>query len=438
MNSIRSLLLIDSLDLGELIEQYRLFFLGLLPSVFILAIILEYFNKIEPLFLLKRALISILILTTITSIYHKSIDLSLNAADEMLNSQKHKNILLQDMLSSLKNWDKLNSSKKSFYKDSGAVSGTLSFLKYHLFDSFINDSFIVIVYFLSQLCFLILKLVYSLVYFLGYGLVGIPCLIYLFPNMGNILKGAIITFLWLLTLPHVLVFILSLIGSEINKGYISGEVIGGSIVGTALLLLMSLFIAFTPIITSMILNGSGISHAGGIIATLGANYVLSIPKSAGASSVGLIAGTGLGPKGAILGMAANGIAGIKNKVPPRVNRGSSSYSLALGDRSKNSLKNSSVKGNINSPNTEKGIEKNNHSSKRANLNNSTREGQPQIKSQSVVSSNSSRRISSGEVSKPNQNTKRYKKNVSNNSANRNTPPGSSSSRRGSYVDKPKK
>ena len=89
--------------------------------------------------------------------------------------------------------------EKDFFKERNAFTGALAFLKYHLFDSFVNDGFTITIYFITKLCFLILKVVYSLVYYLGYGLIGIPCLIYLFPSMGNVLRGAILS----LSLIHI-------------------------------------------------------------------------------------------------------------------------------------------------------------------------------------------------------------------------------------------
>jgi hypothetical protein len=297
-NMMKDLLLIQSLDLGLLIEKYRLFFIGLLPSVFVLAIVVEYFDRLEPFTLVKRAFISILILTTITSIYTQSIDASMSAADEVMQAQVSGNILMMDMFNGIQKWDQVRYDRKqhNFYKDKNALSGTLSFLRYHLFDSFVNDAFTVTIYFITKLCFLILKVVYSLVYYLGYGLIGIPCLIYLFPSMGNVLRGAILSYLWCLIVPHILVFVISLIGSEINRAYVSGQIIGGSMMGTALLFILTLFVAFTPLIGSMILNGSGISQAGGIIASIGANYVMNLPKTAINNGAMLLTGASLGPK----------------------------------------------------------------------------------------------------------------------------------------------
>ncbi|HAZ12827.1 MAG TPA: hypothetical protein DCY86_08575, partial [Bdellovibrionales bacterium] len=318
---IKDLLLIQSFDLSELIEKYRLFFLAILPSVFILAVIIEYFDRMEPLSLAKRALISILILTSITGIYSKSIDASMDMADEVLQTQSQDNLLLMDMFSGFKHWDKLNSDKngQEFYKDRSAFWGTVAFLKFHLFDSFVNDGFTVTIFFITKLCFLILKVVYSLVYYLGYGLIGIPCLIYLFPSMGNVLRGALLSYLWCLVVPHVLVFVISMIGTEINKGYVSGQIIGGSMVGTALLFILTLFIAFTPMIAAMILNGSGISQAGGIIATIGANYVMNLPRNSLNTSASLLMGGPLGPKATLAKNIAKGgyvfAKGFKDKMP---------------------------------------------------------------------------------------------------------------------------
>ena len=306
MNTINDLLLIQSFNLDKLIEDYRLFFLSILPSVFILACLIEYFDRMNLFELVKRAVIAVLILTTVSSFYKDSIDYSIEAANEKLESQKQGNILLMDMFDAIEHWDKLQSDKKGqpFYKDGNIASGTFAFLKYHMFEKFINDGFTITVFFIAKLCFVILKVVYSLVYYLGYGLIGIPVIIYMFPTMGNVLRGGIISYLWCLVVPHVLVFVLSMISTEINKGYLTGQIIGGSAIGTALLFVLTLFIAFTPLIAMMILNGSGIAQAGGVMATIGANYVMNLPRSVTNSAATLVSGGVLGPKMQMVGNAS--------------------------------------------------------------------------------------------------------------------------------------
>ena len=81
--------------------------------------------------------------------------------------------------------------------------------------------------------------------------------------------------------PHVLVFILIMIGNEISRGYLQGQVIGASIMGTVLVFVLALFIAFVPLITNFILSGVGISGAGGAVASIaaiGSGFVMSLPK----------------------------------------------------------------------------------------------------------------------------------------------------------------
>ena len=295
-NTVLDILLIQSFDLDGLIEDYRMFFLALIPSMFILSCLIEYFDRLDWLGALKRAVISILILTSVTSFYEDSILASIEAANSKLKSLKQTNILLMDMFEGGKYLDNSKPDSKQFYKDENAVSGSMKFLKYHLFDSFINDGFTISVFFISKICFLIIKVVYSLVYYLGIGLIGVPCIIYLFPTMGNVLRGAILSYIWCLVVPHILVFILSLVGSEINKGYVSGQIIGGSATGTALLFILAIFIAFTPLVAMMLVNGSGMAHAGGIIASIGANYAMNIPKSVTNSVATALTGGKLGPK----------------------------------------------------------------------------------------------------------------------------------------------
>lgn len=325
---IKPLLLIEGINLTDLMSEYKFFFLGLLPSIFLVAILIEYFDQLEPLMLLKRTLISILLLTSVESFYASSINASFEAADSMIQDQKGKNIFLMDMFDANSHLEGLqDKEQKSFFKENGVLAGTFAFIKYHLFDSFVNDGFTVTAYFIAKLCFVIIKVVYSCVYYLGLGLFGIPCLLYILPKMGNILRGAIVSYLWCLIIPHILVFIISMIGTEINKGYMSGQIIGGSITGTSFLFVLTLFIAFTPLIGAMILSGSGISQAAGMIATMGANYVMNLPKKTVNSTAAMLGGQSLGPKSTLLRNVAmsgfNMAKGLKKDNPITKSNGNS-------------------------------------------------------------------------------------------------------------------
>lgn len=296
-SSLSDLLLIQSFSLDTLIEDYRVFFLSLLPSLFLLACLIEYFDRMDTFALVRRAFISILILTSVQGFYKSSIEMSIEAADVKIQDQKHSNVFLMDFMEARNFVTSVGSdNQKDFYKDDGVISGSIKFLKHHLFTSFINDGFTTTVYFIGQLCIQIIKVVYSLVYYLGFGLIGIPCLLYLFSTMGNILRGAILSYVWCLIVPHILVFVLSMISSEINTGYSSNQIIGGTMAGTVLLFILTLLIAFTPLIGMMIVNGSGMAQAGGVIASIGANYVMNLPKQTVNNGAMLLSGQKVGPK----------------------------------------------------------------------------------------------------------------------------------------------
>ena len=277
---IKDLLLIKTPDMGALMEDYRLFFAGLLPAVFMIALIVEHVTAINPEGLLKRAAISVLLLSCVGLFYHKSVAASMEAADAALRLQRIKNPLLMDMLGSKAHTLRIDKSAGNdrFFGKGGFFKGVLKFFKYHLFASPVNDAFTLGVMFVTKICFVILKIVYSLVYWIGLALFGIPCLIHLLPGMAGVLRGALTSFLWCLALPHVLVIILSVLGSEINRGYAAGQVIGDSVAGTALLFVMALMVAFVPLITSFILSGGGVSHAGSVIAAMGVNLAANLPK----------------------------------------------------------------------------------------------------------------------------------------------------------------
>lgn len=432
-NTILDILLIRSFDLSGLIEEYRMFFLALIPSMFILSCLIEYFDRLDWIGACKRAGISILILTSVTTFYEKSIRASIETADMKLKSLKQSNILLMDMFEGGKYLDKSSPDKNKFYKDESVIGGTLKFLKYHLFDSFINDSFTVSVFFISKICFLIIKVVYSLVFYLGIGLIGIPCILYLFPTMGNVLRGAILSYVWCLVVPHILVFILSLIGAEINKGYVSGEIIGGSATGTALLFILALFIAFTPLVAMMLVNGSGMAHAGGIIGSIGANYAMNVPKNVTNMLATTMTGGMLGPKaklaqgGAKFGfkMASGGVnktTGLMKKITkPALNSLSESKEKILKNQSTiSTVKSTKTQSNENSKTikSENIKSSNNNKMDRGNstqLNNrkSVRSISPN-QSQSTTAKNQTtqttkRRINNGKLPKYKQNHSIHKK-----------------------------
>ena len=279
-STIKDFLLIESLDLKDLMQEYHDFFLMLIPSVFILAAIIEFFADVDAFALIKRAVISILVLAAFGSFYHSSIDFSISAADEILKKQTHRNIMLRSLLDKSDDLYDNRIKAKDFYKEKGVLSGSLDFIKYMLFDKTVNNVFTLLIYFINVINFFILKIVYSIVYYLGFGLIGIPCVLYIFPKMDNVLRGGIISYIWLLIVPHILVFIVSLIGIEIAKGYTAGQVIGGSITGTVLLTALSLFMALIPLIATMILSGSGISAAGGMMAALGVNHTMNLGSKA--------------------------------------------------------------------------------------------------------------------------------------------------------------
>ena len=289
-------LLIQSFSLDTLIEDYKSLFLSLLPTVFILACLVEYFNRLDVISLLKRTFIAILILTSVSMFYKESILASINLASEKLNEQKQSNILLLDLFDLNSKASDLEDNKSFYDKDKNILTSTIDFINYHLFSSFVNDGLTTVLYFITQLCLVLIKVLYSLGYYLIWGLIGIPCLLYIFPTMGNILRGAILSYVTLLIIPHILVFILSMIGAEIEKGYSVGQIIGGSVTGTALLFLLTVFIALSPFIALLTINGSGIAQASANIASVGAAKVMSLPRVTMNTGASLATGGVLTPK----------------------------------------------------------------------------------------------------------------------------------------------
>lgn len=131
-------------------------------------------------------------------------------------------------------------------------------------------------------------------------------MIYLFPSFGNVLRGSILSYLWCLVLPHVVVFIVTMIGSEISRSNQAGIIVGSSLMGTALLFILTLFLAFAPLITAMILNGSGIAQAGGIIGTAGANFIANLPRQTLNNSASFLTGKTVGPKTELIKRSVGG------------------------------------------------------------------------------------------------------------------------------------
>ncbi|MGB0454606.1 MAG: hypothetical protein ACPGJV_12935 [Bacteriovoracaceae bacterium] len=286
MNSnLRNEILIESDSIRELIKESLVYFENSLPAFFLMAICIHMILSKPSSEFLTKGFLAILALIVIENSYFEAIDASIDLANERLKSKANDNLILKGMIleNNLTNRNftgySLEGSKTTFKNLISNPSSILKFIKYNLLSFPVNEILSIVLHLVTQLCFIANKAVFSIMYYLGYGLFGIPCILFLFPGMEGSLKGAILNFVTCLVAPHILVFLIVLITDEMKLNVTTGKIIGGSVEGTALLIVLTVLIAIVPVLSYKLVTGSGISYVSSLVSTATIGNILNGAKT---------------------------------------------------------------------------------------------------------------------------------------------------------------
>ena len=165
-NFIKDMLLIEAPGIITLFKEItRIGLIFTLPC-FVLALILEFFENMEFLKVLKRLLIILLFMGTFQLFHEKATDLSFEVANKTLKKVSPRNIFV-------KKWHqaKVNTKEKTNWSwmEKLAIPN-------------LNDLLATGFFVLSKIFIWVLKLIYSTVYHLTYVFSGITALLFFFPS----------------------------------------------------------------------------------------------------------------------------------------------------------------------------------------------------------------------------------------------------------------
>ncbi|QDK42714.1 hypothetical protein DOM21_14895 [Bacteriovorax stolpii] len=243
-NLLKNLLLVSNpkvMGLSEYLSQVALMFV--LPAFYI-GMIVEYFTSFDFKSVAKRALIAFLAIKLFLPVYTGAVDVSLKTSSELLSKYSSHNKFL--------------SAYQSASVATNSNAGIWDRLK-SIVSIIMNDPIVVFIFIMSYTSFFLLTQLYSLIYHLGIAFFGVCAVLSILPITQRSLTGAVYTGFWCALMPFVVMIVLALIGDSdaFLRDYSGGIV--QNLESLIQLLVMTILLLLTPVITTKILNGTGLN-----------------------------------------------------------------------------------------------------------------------------------------------------------------------------------
>ena len=308
---LKDLLLITNpkvLGLSNYLNQSALLFL--LPAFYI-GMCVEYFTNFDFKSVAKRSVIAFLAIKLLTPIHVGAVDTSLKISSELISRYSPQNKFLTAYQNA--------KSETIDGEKAGVWSKLTSIVK-----MVVDDPIVMIIFLLSYVAFFLLTQLYSLIYHLGIALFGLCAVLSILPITSKSLVGAVKTSLWCMIMPFVVAIVLALIGDSdaFFKTYSGGIV--QNLESLIQLLVMTIILLLTPLITTKIMNESGVS---GVADNIGQMAAMST-MIGGAS----IASKFIGSKSKMIGGAIHGSTTkpLMNKVKSSISNRASEIAHSKG------------------------------------------------------------------------------------------------------------
>lgn len=245
MSFIRSILFIDNPSALEISKYIITQCESLLPIVFMIALICEYFRKMDFKGVLLKLLFAVFAFKFFIPIHEGLTSYALDFSDKIVSEYKTSDTFVSSYQKNVA--DKKDS---SIYSALFSITGKFNNLVGYLFNG------------LSYFCLFILKYVYSIVYYLTMVLFGLTAILSFIPIADRSLAGSFKASLWCAVMPIVVAFILILVGNSETVTF-SDQIAFSDVTSGFLryisLLCMSICLILAPIITTKLLDGTGVS-----------------------------------------------------------------------------------------------------------------------------------------------------------------------------------
>ena len=261
---IKSMLLLEEPNITGLrlgIESYSKIFLSV---AFIAALTWQFLTDMKFLEVVKNLVLALVFMGCFYEFHTQAVDLSFTASEQLLREVSPRNIFLRK-------WSevkvKTSENSKSSFISNFAIPN-------------LNDLLGTALFLMSKVCILILKLIYTTVYYFTFIFAPVTAVLSLLPGLKNSMSGSITSSLWCILLPFVLVVFLALVGNSVQIPAANGQLAITSMDQLIWIFGITLLMLLTPSFTFSLIKGSVASTADAIgvkMTGVGAKALVGLP-----------------------------------------------------------------------------------------------------------------------------------------------------------------
>lgn len=263
-NVMRSMLLLDVPNISTLrigVENYSKVFLSV---AFVSALGWELATEMKFMGVVKNLVLALVFMGFFYQFHTKAVEVSFKASEELLKEVSPRNIFL-------KKWNEVK--VKNLDNSSGGFIDKIVVPN-------LNDLLGNALFLLSKVCILILKLIYTTVYYFTFIFAPVTAVLSFIPASKGSMAGTITSSLWCILLPFVLAVFLALVGNTVQFPSENGQLAVSSMDHLIWIFGITLLMLLTPSFTYSLIKGSVASTADAVgvkMTGVGAKALVSIP-----------------------------------------------------------------------------------------------------------------------------------------------------------------
>jgi hypothetical protein len=244
MSVLEELLFQKSSSMLSIVDYVKSTSLKFLPGFFCLSLAIEYFRDWNFLQVLKQLVVVLIALMAFKSIHIDVVDHSFEAAQNILDHFDGQNEFL-------KRWK-----NEAAHRESSDESFDLTNLN---IKNLTSDVLSNLVWIICLFFFILLKQLYSFVYYLTLIFFPICALLSLLPITRGALAGAIKSSMWCMLMPFILAIAIVLLGQSLNWPTQESNYLVSNLEGILRLCVCLFLVLLSTLLAQKIIDGTGVS-----------------------------------------------------------------------------------------------------------------------------------------------------------------------------------
>jgi hypothetical protein len=265
---IKSMLLLDEPNISGLRIGIENTAKGFLFVAFVGALTWEFLTDMKFMGVVKDLVLALVFMGCFYQFHTTAVDLSLTASEALLREVSPRNIFLRK-------WNEVKvrttTSTEGSFIDRVAIPN-------------LNDLLGTALFLLSKVCILILKLIYTTVYYFTFIFAPITAVLSFIPTSKSSMTGTITSSLWCILLPFVLVVFLALVGNSVQMPAENGQLAVSSMDQLIWIFGITLLMLLAPSFTYSLIKGSVANTADAVgvkMTGIGAKALVTLPIAYG-------------------------------------------------------------------------------------------------------------------------------------------------------------